>query len=129
MHKDILSDPPAILSSDLPNVAPPPELAPSPATINSIGSMLAVCKQEQSKKRAHASKQSNKLRRPMTQANRVDSVESDGSVASKTSRKRRKSPTPPPLQMELIRPGKHKVKVTAAALESISSRRMRVAEA
>lgn len=129
MHKDILSDPPAIPSSDPPNVAPPPELAPSPATINSIGSMLAVRKQQQSKKRAHASKQSNKLRRPMTQANRVDSVESDGSVASTASRKRRKSPTPPPLQMELIRPGKRKVKVTAAAVESISSKRMRVAEA
>lgn len=129
MHKDILSDSQAIPSSDPSNVALPPELAPSPATINLIGSMLAVRKQQQSKKRAHASKQLSKLRRPMMQANRVDSVESDRSVALTASQKRRKSLTPPPMQMELIRLGKRKVKVTAAEVKSISSEKMRVAEA
>lgn len=91
--------------------------------------MLAVCKQQQSEKRAHASKQSSKLRRPMMEVNRADFVVSDGSVALTASQKRRKSPTPPPVQMELIRPAKRKVKVTAAAVENTLSKRMRVAEA
>lgn len=45
MHKDILLDPLDIPNSDPPNIALFPELALLPATINLIGSLLAVCKQ------------------------------------------------------------------------------------
>ena len=39
--------------------------------------------------------------------------------------KRARTPTPPPIAMELIRPGKRKVRVTANAIENTPSKRMR----
>lgn len=81
MYKDILLDPSVIPNSDPLNIALPPGLALLLATINSISSILAVYKQQQSKKRIYTSKQLNKLRRLMMQANKVDFVESDRFIA------------------------------------------------
>lgn len=72
MYKNILLDSPATPDKNPANLALPPELALLPATINSIGSLLAVSKEQQSKKRAYTSKQSSKLRRLIIQANKVD---------------------------------------------------------
>ena len=127
MYKDILSDPPAAPSSDPPGPAIP--LHQTTATRESISNMLAVKNQRQSKKKELANWQAKSIRRRKPSNARADSVASDHSGISNASRKRLRSLTPPPVQMELIRPGKRRVKVTVNAVEHTSVARMRVAGA
>lgn len=97
--------------------------------------MLAVWQQQRFKKKAIASKQTSNLKRPMTISTRAKSVTFEGSIISKGciasnvfQKKRQKTPTPPLLQMKLIRPGKYKVKVITVMVESILSKKIRVAK-
>lgn len=127
VYKDILSDPPAAPSSDPPGPAIPSHQ--TMATRESISNMLAMKNQRQSKKKELANRQTESIRRRKPSNARADSIASDHSGVSNASRKRQRSLTPPPMQMELIRPGKRRVKVTPNAVEHTSVARMRVARA
>ena len=127
VYKDILSDPPAAPSSDPPG--PIISLHQTTATKKFISNMLAVKNQRQSKKKELANRQAKSIRRQKSSNAQADSVASDHSGVSNTSRKRLRSLIPPPVQMELIKPGKRRVKVTANVVEHTSVARMRVAGA
>lgn len=104
--------------------------------------MLAKKTQQKTKKQVFANKQANNSKlckqKTLTPIN-IDTEASDNSIASKilrasrasrasrVSKASRKIPTPPPVQMELIRSGKRKVKVTPNAVDSTSLKKMRVA--
>lgn len=81
---------------------------------NAITTMLDVGQQKRSQQKAKTNKRAELLCRQR---------------ASAGSFKRVQSPTPPPTQIELIRPGKRIVKVTANAVEITPSKRMRAASA
>lgn len=123
--RDNLSDPAPIPSSDPPDLSSLTPINQTPATRQSITSMRAVLSQQQARKKAIASRKASGIRQ--RKALITDTGEdSEGSVASQRS-KRARSLTPPPVQMELIRPGKRRVKVTANAVESTPSKRMKKA--
>lgn len=138
-YKDILSDPVSIPSSDPPNPEAFVPIHQTPATQQSINSMLAVRREQQAKKQALANRQANNInRRKASTVDEEPEVGSDNSVTSKASRaarasrasrasQRQRSLTPPPVQMDLIRPGKRRVKVTANAVENTPSKRMKFA--
>lgn len=140
--KDILSDPVSIPSSPPLAASAFVPINQTPATRQAIDSMLAKKTQQKTKKQALANRQANNsnLRGQKTSTPANDDLEaSDNSIASKASRASRalrasraskasrEILTPPPVQMELIRPGKRKVKVTPNAVESTPLKRMRVA--
>ena len=90
--------------------------------------MRAILSQQQAREKAIASRKASGIRQRKASTTDAGPEDSDGSVASQRSRSKRvRSLTPPPVQMELIRPGKRKVKVTANAVESTPSKRMKKA--
>lgn len=109
--QDHLSDPSETPHSPTSTALPSSDLLtpvrPTAATQQSVQSMQAIALQTQSKKRAATKARGSNLR------NRLEK-------SSATA-----SPPSLPVQMELIRPGKRKVKVPANAVESTPSKRMR----
>ena len=133
--KDIFSDPVSLPSSDL--VVPEAPAPLSASTIQTINRMLAVRQNQKAKQKSIVNWQATNIRRQKAPATKKQKVAdgSDNSITSRASRvskasrasQRHRSPTPPSVQMELIRPGKRRVKVTADAVKSKASKRMRVA--
>lgn len=83
--------------------------------------MRAIGKQQKSQRQATRGQQ---LGNPV-QTNFIPSATDAASTSSNTKRPR--SITPPPVQIELIRPGKQKVKIPMNVVKSTPPRRMRAA--
>ena len=118
--KDVLSDPLVGPSSN--PIQPPTPIRPTMATEQFIDSMLSANHQSISKKHTAALKQVKTMEK-----NRQKRI-ADANKATASSTVPR-SQTPPPVQMELIRPGsKRRVKVTSNAIENTPSKRMKAVE-
>lgn len=118
-YKDVLSDPATLPSSDPLEPTEPSTLLPIvqiQATRQSIDSMFAIRGQQQSKKKANARQKAKELQQQKTSRQTIGS----GSFW------RPRSLTPPLIQMELIRPGKHRVKVITNVVENRPSKKMRI---
>ena len=113
--QDILSDPPQAPSA-LPHSDPPIPVIPTAATQQSVHLMQVTGLQAQSKKRAAAKERASSFQSKLQKT----------STLSASTFSRERDLTPPPIQMELIRPGKQKVRIPANAVESSLSKRMRV---
>lgn len=118
--KDIFSDPASVPSSPPLNATAFVSINQTPTTRQSIDSMLAKKSQQKAKKQAFANRKANTICGQKAPTTNEKAEDSDKSVTSKASRasQRRRNSTPPPVQMELIRPGKRKVKVTPNAIEN-----------
>lgn len=86
----------------------------------SIESLLAATSQKRSKKKSISSQRAEAIQRQARKS------QLDAHPALPNSPRRRPQSVTPPPQMELIRPGKRRVKVTANAVESTPCKRMRV---
>ena len=118
--KDVLSDPLVGPSSD--SIQPPTPIQPTMATEQSVDLMLSANHQYISKKHAAALKRANTMDK-----NRLKRI-ADANKATASSTVPR-SQTPPPVQLELIRPGsKRRVRVTSNAMENTPSKRMKAVE-
>lgn len=113
IFQDHLSDPFETPHSPTATVLPSSDsltpIRPSAATQQSVQSMQAIALQNQSKKRAAAKARGSNLRNRLRKSSATTA-----------------DPPSPPVQMELIWPGKRRVKVPANAVESTPSKRMRV---
>ena len=120
-HKDVLSDPVTIPSSNLAeelNTFFP--IIQTPARIQSIDSMFVANRRQQSKKKTLIGQRVNNLQRSSNIGGEP------GTARTSIPRIHPQSLTPPPAQMELIKPGsKRRVKLTANAVENTSPKRMR----
>lgn len=112
-------------ASNLPLATP---IAQTPATIQAKSLGMQQIKARLQGKQITASTLAERLnRRPLQQidGNARRTSPPIGTLTPRTPPPGRSS-TPPPVQMELIRPGKRKIKVTANAVESTPPKRMRI---
>lgn len=100
----VLSDP---ASSDPPDL-PPTIQTPASQTAKPIG--RAVHQESQAQKKASKGRLADRF-----------------NASKAPTRQAARTPTPPPVQMELIRPGKRKVRIPMNAVESTPPKRMRQA--
>lgn len=108
----MLSNPPTMPSSDPPDPTIPVSIRQTAERENVIKGMFSTAQQKRLQRKAKSNKKSEQFCRQR---------------ASASAFNRAQSPTPPPVQMELIRPGKRTVKVTANVVKNTSSKRMRAA--
>lgn len=112
--KDILSDPPDV----------PEGLTRFAGLMHSANHQKAAKKQAAASKRA-STMAKNRLNQ-ISEANEANEA-TESAESTKGTKRSARPQTPPPLQMELIRPGsKRRVKLTANAVENTPSKRMRM---
>lgn len=128
--KDILSNPASVSSSLLSNATVFVPINQSPITRQSIDSMFTRKSQQKAKKQALANKKVNTICEQKTLTTNKNKAKGfDNSVTSKGSiaKESRLNSTFLPVQIELIRPGKRRVKIMPNIVENISLKQMKVA--
>lgn len=117
--RELLSDPASQPDRNLLESSNFVPIIQTPATRQSLDSLHTTTIEKRLKKKSISSQRAKTLQKQRA------SIRSESNALSK-SPQRLQSLTPPPAQMELIRPGKRRVKVTANAVENTPSKRMRV---